>query len=216
MRKCLVSFWFLLIPFVLFAQEDRRNVMQSDISGVYKNSVRKGFFHELNRNYGLSRGYHGMLDFGYTIGCGDYEFDRCEINTAHGYQFNPYVFVGGGFGLHFMSEYYTDEEHLISLNHRDKGVDVPIFANVRATFIERNITPFAEIRGGYYLTHSGGAYVNMSAGCRFSTWGRQAVILSVGYTYSNLHFDSFDGFDKHKNSRKLGTSGISIKIVYEF
>ena len=32
--------------------------------------------------------YRGYVDAGYSIGIGDYEFGRFEVNTSHGYQFN--------------------------------------------------------------------------------------------------------------------------------
>lgn len=37
-----------------------------------------------------SGNYKGYVDAGYSIGIGDYEFGRVEINTSHGYQFNPF------------------------------------------------------------------------------------------------------------------------------
>lgn len=58
-----------------------------------------------------SNGYRGFADLGYTIGVGDYDFGRFEISTTHGYQVNPYFFVGGGVGFHFMGECkYGDPE----------------------------------------------------------------------------------------------------------
>ena len=48
--------------------------------------------------------YRGFADLGYTIGLGDYEMGRVEINTSHGYQFSPYVYLGAGLGFHFMPE----------------------------------------------------------------------------------------------------------------
>ena len=38
--------------------------------------------------------YRGFVDAGYDVGIGDYEFGRFVINTTHGYQFNPYIFLG--------------------------------------------------------------------------------------------------------------------------
>ena len=34
--------------------------------------------------------YRGYVDAGYSIGIGDYEFGRFEVNTTHGYQVSPY------------------------------------------------------------------------------------------------------------------------------
>ena len=50
--------------------------------------------------------YRGFVDAGYDVGIGDYDFGRFVINTTHGYQFNPYIFLGAGTGLHFMSKIF--------------------------------------------------------------------------------------------------------------
>ena len=40
----------------------------------------------LNCNAQSSNGcYRGFIDAGYSIGVGDYEFGRFEVNTSHGY-----------------------------------------------------------------------------------------------------------------------------------
>ena len=43
---------------------------------------------------GLNRGYRGMVEFGNGFGCGglNYVF---KLSTTHGYQFNPYFYLGG-------------------------------------------------------------------------------------------------------------------------
>ena len=51
--------------------------------------------------------YRGNVEAGYSVGIGDYDSERFEINTTHGYQFNPYFFLGVGTGIHFMSSYKT-------------------------------------------------------------------------------------------------------------
>ena len=85
----------------------------------------------LNCNAQSSNGcYRGFIDAGYSIGVGDYEFGRFEVNTSHGYQFNPYFFLGAGAGLHFMSSYETKDMD-IPLDVRDSQVDIPVFANIR-------------------------------------------------------------------------------------
>lgn len=42
----------------------------------------------------MQSGYKGHVDAGYSIGIGDYDFGRFEVNTTHGYQVNPYIFLG--------------------------------------------------------------------------------------------------------------------------
>lgn len=222
MKKYCFVLFYLCSSVFLFAQEDRRNVLESDISGIYRKAVKEAFYAELNRNYSLSKGYHGMVDFIYSLGLKDYDFDRFEISSSHGYQFNPYIFVGGGLGLHFMREYFTDGNRDTPLDHRDRFVDVPVFANARFTFIEQNITPFVDIKAGYFLTHHGGLYLSASIGCRFATWNRHAVNLSIGYSYENLQFDTFKDFISSNSirhtryNRNLATNSLSFKVGYEF
>ena len=95
----------------------------------------------LNCNAQSSSGcYRGFIDAGYSIGVGDYEFGRFEVNTSHGFQFNPYLFLGVGAGLHFMSSYETKDMD-IPLDVRDSQVDIPVFANIRCVFQQKEGVP---------------------------------------------------------------------------
>jgi hypothetical protein len=164
--------------------------------------------------------YRGFIDGGYTIGIGDYDFGRFEINTSHGYQINPFVFIGGGLGLHFMSEYKTGGT--VSLDQRENKVDIPFFANFKANFSKGKITPFVDGKAGTYVTNNGGLYLNVSAGCRFAINEKQAIDVSVGYTSEELEFETFKSFTSSysmaysTSPRKLTTEGIAIKLGFEF
>ena len=165
--------------------------------------------------------YRGFADAGYTIGIGDYEFGRFEINTSHGYQINPYIFLGAGMGLHFMPKYETPDMD-IPLDKRDSKVDIPVFANTRVNFLKSKYSPFIDVKGGTYVTNSGGLYVNASAGLRIALNEKQAINISVGYTVEKLEFESFSHFVSSKNmdyirdGRVLTTEGIALKVGYEF
>ena len=165
--------------------------------------------------------YRGFVDGGYTLGIGDYDFGRLEINTSHGYQINPFFFIGGGLGFHFMSEYKTKGMD-IALDQRESKVDIPIFANLRANFNKGKITPFVDGRAGTYVTNNGGLYLNLSAGCRFALNEKQAIDVSVGYSMEKLEFETFERFisskrmDYSRSPRKLDTEGIAIKVGFEF
>lgn len=165
--------------------------------------------------------YRGFVDGGYTIGIGDYEFGRFEINTSHGFQINPFFYIGGGLGLHFMPEYKTKGME-IPLDRRESKVDIPVFANLRANLSKGKITPFIDGKAGTYVTNNGGLYLNFSAGCRIAMNEKQAVNVSVGYTTEKLEFESFKRFTGSMNMnyvtspRKLNTEGIAIKVGYEF
>ncbi len=168
-----------------------------------------------------SKGYKGFVDAGYSIGVGDYDFGRFEINTSHGYQFNPYIFLGAGAGLHFMSSYETSDMD-IPLDVRDSEVDIPIFANFRCNFIKKKVSPFVDVRGGTYVTNHGGLYVNASVGCSVTLNEKQAVYLAVGYSSEKLEFETFSRFtsktslDYTRKATKYDTESITLKIGFEF
>lgn len=160
-----------------------------------------------------------MLDLGYSFGLKDYEFNRFEMNMSHGYQFNPYVFLGGGFGVHFMEEY--KEDLYVAHDHRENLVDVPLFTNARFTFIKSRITPVIDIKAGYYVTNHGGLYINTSVGCRFSIWSRHAINILLGYSYEDLQFDTFGNFISTysmahtRYNKNYATNSLSFKIGFE-
>lgn len=165
--------------------------------------------------------YRGYVDAGYTFGIGDYDFGRFEVNTSHGYQINPYLYVGAGVGLHFMSSYKTSGMD-IPLDTRDSKVDIPVFANARCNILKGKISPFIDLKGGTYVNNNGGLYVNLSAGCRIATNFKQAVNISVGYTTEKLEFQTFSHFTSNYNLNYIrkpeiyNAEGITLKIGYEF
>ena len=165
--------------------------------------------------------YRGYVDAGYSIGVGDYDFGRFEINTSHGYQFNPYLFLGAGTGLHFMSSYETKGMD-IPLDLRDSKVDIPVFAHARCNFLKKKFTPFVDLKGGTYVTNHGGLYANASAGFRLAINEKQAVSLAVGYATEKLEFETFSRFTSHtsmdyaRSPRKLDTEAVTLKLGFEF
>lgn len=165
--------------------------------------------------------YRGFVDAGYSIGVGDYEFGRFEVNTSHGYQFNPYLFLGAGMGFHFMSSYETSGMD-IPLDVRDSQVDIPVFANIRCNFSKKKVTPFVDVKGGTFVTNNGGLYVNASVGCRVTINEKQAVNVSVGYASEKLEFETFDRFTSHssmdytRSKTKYDTEAVTLKVGFEF
>ena len=191
------------------AQSNSRRVIDSPITQRYKDSVKAGFYGIMN-SYILT-GYHGFFDAGYTFGVGDYELNKIELSSTHGYQFNPYFFLGGGIALHFISEYGRSNHSL----YRARMCDIPIYANTRITFLNGTISPFIDGKCGYYLTHHGELYANVSAGCRFALQHGQAINIYIGYTKEDLEFSrSISYYTKFK--KICSTEGISLKLGYEF
>lgn len=165
--------------------------------------------------------YRGYVDAGYSVGIGDYDFGRFEVNTSHGYQINPYLFIGAGTGLHFMSSYKTKDMD-IPLDIRDSKVDIPVFANIHCNLLKKKVSPFVDVKGGTYVTNDGGLYVNASAGCRISINEKQAINLSVGYAIEKLQFETFDNFNSNTSmdytryTTLYDTEAVTLKLGFEF
>ena len=175
-----------------------------------------------NAQDNFTRGYRGFADLGYTIGIGDYEFNRFEISTTHGFQVCPYFFVGAGVGFHFMSKYETNGMKY-ALDTRESNTGIPLYADFRGTFTKTKFAPLVDVKLGHFLSNGDGFYANVSAGFRIRTIGKQSVNLSIGYTFEKLKFETFDSFthpginmNYTRSSRLLDTEGISIKLGYEF
>lgn len=150
---------------------------------------------------GLTAGYKGYVDFGYTLGAGRYAPDRCAVSIVNGVQFNPYLYAGVGVGL----IYYT----------KNYEIGIPVFANVRGYFVKGNVAPFLDLRVGYSpLVDATGYYLSPSFGCRFGLAERVGLNLSVGYEMQDatLRFYEYDSLRYF--SEFIG--GISLKLALDF
>ncbi|MCR5678831.1 MAG: hypothetical protein K6G08_01285 [Prevotella sp.] len=82
---------------------------------------------------GLEKGYHGSVEAGYSVEVlgATLGFNWFELNTIHGYQVTPNIFVGAGIGVHFFPE--VKEGHLSHgyLWERESSVEKLLFADLR-------------------------------------------------------------------------------------
>jgi small nuclear ribonucleoprotein (snRNP)-like protein len=110
-------------------------------------------------------GYKGFFDAGYTMKMGDLSSSRIEVSTSHGYQINPSLFVGLGFGANLYSDgfyknsIYTNDSiggpKDVMMKKADSlniSATLPIFVDIRYNFIpEGQIIPFAGLKAGYSM-----------------------------------------------------------------
>lgn len=135
------------------------------VSAQFSNTGRKS---SGSGNYDGESGYRGFVEAGYTLGTGDNSADRIALFTSHGYQMNPYVFVGAGAGVN----YYYDGEMW----------SVPIFADARGTLpLDGSFTPFLDIKIGYSAVDVSGFYFAPSVGCKYGKF-----TFSIGYELQNI------------------------------
>lgn len=145
---------------------------------------------------GNESGYKGFIDLGYTFGIGDWGEDRMSFSTSHGYQFNPYLFAGIGVGVN----YYFDSEVFA----------LPIFAHIRANFIDNKISPYIDFKVGYSPNLDfEGFYMSPSIGCKIGSFN-----IGVGYVMQKVKIE-YEDYD-YDESETLNCGGISVKLGFEF
>ncbi|MDO4758056.1 MAG: hypothetical protein Q4A18_02185 [Rikenellaceae bacterium] len=147
---------------------------------------------------GLVRGYRGFVDAGYSVGVGDGDgADFAAVTTSHGYQFNRYIFLGGGVGAH----YYYDAE-LVSF---------PIFVNFRTDFVDAKASPFVDVKGGYSVGDVEGPFAGLSAGVRVSLKNSKALNISIGYAEQGV-----ESYYYYSDSDWEWFGAVTLRFGFEF
>ena len=113
-------------------------------------------FKQYNNNPTYDKtGYKGFIDFGGVIGIGNRGDGAIAVSTTHGYQFNPYFFFGAGIGI----EYHMNWETFF----------IPVFADIKTYFLNKNISPFLGLKAGYSVYDGKGCYINPHIGVTLSS-----------------------------------------------
>ena len=134
-------------------------------------------------------------------------YDWCEccagINYIGGYRFNNYLFAGAGLGAEIPFGRYIWFD--AGDSYLTRGVTFPVFAHVRANFLNRRCSPFFALSAGVrfmipqsisigrnpdsYEYNYISAFVNPQLGVNFRVTPKTSIYLSVGangYTTEEL------------------------------
>jgi hypothetical protein len=166
---------------------------KAEVDSVKKEDISKAQLARIKKDYyRKDRGYRNMTQLGFTFSVkpvtqDDYYYYNTNsqddiglsVQTVNGYQFWPYLYVGGGIGIdRFMKHQQTFS---------------PFFVRVASEFLKRKVTPYVFIDGGYAVMwkqrnndyqsfeNKGGAYASAGGGIRIYTRGRASVIISAAY-----------------------------------
>ncbi|MDN0050556.1 hypothetical protein QVO10_14430 [Bacteroides gallinaceum] len=86
--------------------------------------------------------YKGSIEGGRTLHTDDMGlFSTTDIYTTHGFQFNPYLYVGAGAGIRLGDSYTA----------------IPIYADVNYTMLKKKVSPFIDAKIGYSLLDESGS-----------------------------------------------------------
>lgn len=141
------------------------------------------------------KGYIGSIEYGRDINSSDSHIVTTSLFTVHGYQFNPYFYLGLGLGFQYM-EY---ENGGLRLSFTESTV--PLFADVKVHLLKSRIAPFIDGRAGYSVRGFKGVYLNPSAGVSFGISPRTGGYLAIGYSFQKLK-----GYDEIDKTRLEGMS----------
>ena len=122
---------------------------------------------------------------GFLVGGGGDSYVSTGFTTSHGYQFNSWLYVGGGTGF----VYNLNWKPLWQTHKNDKSrYVIPLFAEVRLDAKWNRFTPYFSAQIGANVAERGGFYFSPMIGYRFN-WGRRSAInIGLGATlYGNTY-----------------------------
>jgi len=151
-----------------------------------------------------TKGYKGFMEVGGAIPVSDNGSGIFSLRTSHGYQFNPYFYLGAGLSIDW---HFNDDDLLY----------VPLFANGRVNFINNPTSPYFDLKIGYSPGKGKGFYMNPNFGVRFALDNRTALYFGFGYNLQSRkgHENSYCG-DCYGEEGGNIMSAIDIKIGVEF
>lgn len=172
----------------------------------------------------IEKGYHGFIEGGYAVNLGGtVSVNWAEINTIHGYQATPNLFVGAGVGFHFMPGVKAGVIDGTPHWKRDSKMEIPVFADFRWTILNKKVTPFVDLRLGHNTSNGSGMYSSLGAGCRYALKNKQSLYAMLSYTSHKLTFEESylktggnSSYSWAYKDFKETQSAISIKIGFEF
>lgn len=132
------------------ADKQRRRAQQAD-------DARLQSFFDVNYLFTI---YPSDTDTGNSLG----------FSTSHGFQFNNYLYFGGGIG--FNSFFCDGTTRLV----------VPIFGELRCNFLNRRTTPFVCGRYGYGFGKIHGSYDSLALGMRLALKNNHSLTAGVEYS----------------------------------
>ncbi|MEG0012187.1 MAG: hypothetical protein RR383_00480 [Muribaculaceae bacterium] len=182
-----------------------------------------------------TRKFRGMIDFGYGIGIGSPRDNIFMIETSFGYQFNKYLYLGGGIALNFHKA-ILDSYPL----RQDLGTDskvrndpnwnfpfVPLYVNLRSQLYDSNrFTPFVDLKIGASVINYMGFYFSPSIGIHIPTTSFLSLNVMIGYTLQQGEYKLWtrgetpgaipdDGGSAYLKKNKM-LSAVNFRIGVEF
>lgn len=169
----------------------------SDPEGLYRKLREKGI-----KTRFIASGLRSITDYQYTHGIGAVKNNRFDFATSIGFQFNPYVYTGLGvsYGL--------------TLNKKESSL--PIFLNTKINIMDKQVSPYFNLKAGYSVMDAKGIYVNPGIGISFfGPKGIGAMNLELGYSYQIANYHTWSEATRTRTKINEDFHGISLKASFE-
>ena len=109
------------------------------------------------------------IDFGFLAGEPGDSKVFTGLTTSHGYQFNNWLYVGGGSGFMYNLGWKNYNRY------SDRRFVIPVFAEARLDAKWYRFTPYFSLQVGANVANHGGEYISPIIGYRFN-WGKNCGI----------------------------------------
>lgn len=175
------------------------------------------------QEFTTSKGYKGSVEIGFAAGAGDAGHNRGEFLLVNGYRFTPWLSAGIGTGIQVWQV--------------TRQVTLPLFADFEATFMQKTISPYADLRLGYCwgLSHSAGfrpghgwagmllddilpkdgIYFSPTIGFRWGMNRNTALKLGVGYLMQGSQILQ-NPFSPNAFTETIYFHSLIAKVAFEF
>lgn len=162
---------------------------------------------------GVQKGYRGFVDVEYYLSIDARSKSRIGFSTSHGYQVLPYLYVGAGVGMQFITNMLDPSEGVWSYK-RKTFTPIPVFADVRLDLYKYKFTPFVDVRvGKTFGDKAFGLMFNPSVGCRIALKNSLALNVSLGYSMQSTDLYPYSG--EYTIVHKEGTPSGSTDAYWE-
>ena len=156
-----------------------------------------------------NKGYRGFAEIGLggATGENDWSFATLSINTIHGFQIIPQIFVGAGIGEH---NYMTWSEGEDGISYSDFMTVVPLFLDARCDVLPQKVSPFVDMRLGYGVGSMNGLYLSPSIGIRINH-----INISLSYIMQGYEVE-YNSWNKGSYTESANMNSFMARIAFDW
>lgn len=185
----------------IFPSKSIKNIVKGNANTGRRNT--RAYYGLLNTKT-LGRGYKGFVEAGYEHSFGKFEGGIFTLSTSHGFQFNPYFYLGGGIAFNFYT--YTADDETYGF--------LPVYINLRTNLTASRVSPYLDIKTGVVMNEDGGFYASPSLGVRIGLRRKLGLNISINYTYQDVYVAYNYGTYTQDSRRAISSVGMKFGLDF--